>query len=500
MDSIRIKRGLSKNLPTRLPEGELAFCTDTQELWVGTGSSTSLKKVIDKETREKLEETNAQLIEATNELRNKVDINKLSLAVDVGGNIHIYVDGQKVGSGIRVICDVENTPLIPEELYQNFRFIPDPYNTGLLTTNLKQITITDVGQTELVDNIVYNVTTAGYLNIDFNYNVTNKALVTEGALIVIDGIDFYSWCNSGNVNRFNIDTNKNVDYTVKFTNCKFAKVTSQKSESISKIIFENCEFRDQVTMMNATYTKCFFGGEETIGRGFDGIYPYSNCHFNDCYFYYKCYEGGTGNHVDFIQYGGLEGYLCSNITVDNCRFEMPFLKLNDNVVDYPNACLMIQAERGNLDNVMITNCICNGGGYVFYLHPARGCTIDNAVVRNIEIGCSKRYGDLYPITPPSYVWDNVVDTNSLHVSSIFTDKGKTYVIVTNDTNTERSLDIITDKGVITKVIPAMPTYSELLDNTTFDDLPINIKIEISYLAKFVLCKENGDCLNGKILM
>lgn len=57
MDSIRIKRGLSKDLPANLPLGELAFCTDTQELWVGTGSSTPLKKVKDSE----LEQTNAQL-------------------------------------------------------------------------------------------------------------------------------------------------------------------------------------------------------------------------------------------------------------------------------------------------------------------------------------------------------------------------------------------------------------------------------------------------------
>lgn len=61
MDSIRVKRGLSKDLPTNLPLGELAFCTDTQELWVGTGSSTPLKKVKDSELEKNLEQTNAQL-------------------------------------------------------------------------------------------------------------------------------------------------------------------------------------------------------------------------------------------------------------------------------------------------------------------------------------------------------------------------------------------------------------------------------------------------------
>lgn len=61
MDSIRVKRGLSKDLPQSLPLGELAFCTDTQELWVGTGSSTPLKKVKDSELEKNLEQANAQL-------------------------------------------------------------------------------------------------------------------------------------------------------------------------------------------------------------------------------------------------------------------------------------------------------------------------------------------------------------------------------------------------------------------------------------------------------
>ena len=73
MDSIKVKRGLSKDLPTNLPLGELAFCTDTQELWVGTGSSTPLKKVKDSELEKNLKQTNAQLSQEIDVERKRID-------------------------------------------------------------------------------------------------------------------------------------------------------------------------------------------------------------------------------------------------------------------------------------------------------------------------------------------------------------------------------------------------------------------------------------------
>lgn len=42
-DSIRIKRGVSLDLPSSLPMGELAFCTDTKELWIGQGDNQPLQ-------------------------------------------------------------------------------------------------------------------------------------------------------------------------------------------------------------------------------------------------------------------------------------------------------------------------------------------------------------------------------------------------------------------------------------------------------------------------
>lgn len=55
MDSIRIKRGAKAQLPSELPLGELAFCTDTRELYVGMGEGTKPRPVTNTEITEKLD-------------------------------------------------------------------------------------------------------------------------------------------------------------------------------------------------------------------------------------------------------------------------------------------------------------------------------------------------------------------------------------------------------------------------------------------------------------
>ena len=56
MDSIRIKRGVKAQLPSELPLGELAFCTDTRELYVGMGEDTKPRPVTNTEITEHLAE------------------------------------------------------------------------------------------------------------------------------------------------------------------------------------------------------------------------------------------------------------------------------------------------------------------------------------------------------------------------------------------------------------------------------------------------------------
>ena len=70
MDSIRIKRGVKAQLPSELPLGELAFCTDTRELFVGMGKGTKPKPVTNTEITEHLAEVSSQLNKSANEIAN----------------------------------------------------------------------------------------------------------------------------------------------------------------------------------------------------------------------------------------------------------------------------------------------------------------------------------------------------------------------------------------------------------------------------------------------
>lgn len=47
MSQIKFKRGVKKSLPTHLPLGEPAFCTDTGELFIGLGTDRPLMQVKD---------------------------------------------------------------------------------------------------------------------------------------------------------------------------------------------------------------------------------------------------------------------------------------------------------------------------------------------------------------------------------------------------------------------------------------------------------------------
>ena len=70
-DSIRIKRGMSAELPESLPLGELAFCIDTRELWVGSGDGLPLKRVTNTEITQHLEEWNLLYTEVNERFETK---------------------------------------------------------------------------------------------------------------------------------------------------------------------------------------------------------------------------------------------------------------------------------------------------------------------------------------------------------------------------------------------------------------------------------------------
>lgn len=69
MDSIRIKRGPKAQLPSELPLGELAFCTDTRELYVGMGEGIKPRPVTNTELTDKLTTVSSELDTIENKIK-----------------------------------------------------------------------------------------------------------------------------------------------------------------------------------------------------------------------------------------------------------------------------------------------------------------------------------------------------------------------------------------------------------------------------------------------
>lgn len=72
-DSIRIKRGVKAQLPSELPLGELAFCTDTRELYVGMGEGTKPRPVTNTEITEHLAEWKGKYQEVSDQFQTKYE-------------------------------------------------------------------------------------------------------------------------------------------------------------------------------------------------------------------------------------------------------------------------------------------------------------------------------------------------------------------------------------------------------------------------------------------
>ena len=97
MDSIRVKRGLKQELPSSLPIGELAFCTDTRELYVGMGDNLPLKKVVDREVIEQCQELSSQLEHIVEiDIPNKLDKKRDKDVKITSNDLNMQDDGLKI--------------------------------------------------------------------------------------------------------------------------------------------------------------------------------------------------------------------------------------------------------------------------------------------------------------------------------------------------------------------------------------------------------------------
>lgn len=365
----------------------------------------------------------------------------------------------------------EQIPVLISQMEVDQRIIPDKYNTGCKgnlvvldgETSIEGFTVTYSGE-----NMVF----------DFYYRNTEAS----GEYVIKD-IDFSK-------HPIVIYHEQNVtDKKIKlvFKNCKFSTFsTGRMSSDVFSYEFRNCSFY-KFGGSNAVFSKCSFGGSYN-----DGLIPFCNVTVKDSYFsnFTTNDPNGNGLHTDGTQMFGNADTKVQNIIFKNCRFEVPALQISDRT-SYINACIMLQMEYNDADNVVIEDCIINGGGYSIYAWAKKdNYSLSRVYFRNLKIGSAKLFGNIYPKIDENVVFENVSDQNSLYVSSVWNDRDKTHIIVSNDTELERVLRVVTGNGSKDFVIEPCLGGKELRYDTSdkfFNDFPFDIDITVDKSNDYVIC-------------
>lgn len=330
--------------------------------------------------------------------------------------------------------------------------IPDLYNTGIENSiQMKEINTSSL---------------SGNTRLQMTQQVADTYCDSDG---VISNYHF---------DGIYIDFNKTITQTVTFKNCiftgddKIAYAVAVSAYGIDKgINFENCEFSHYKSAVSsgtwkATFDKCYI--HDMMQDAFK--INHSDIYLKNSYIHSLGVD--TTSHADGVQ---IENNI-NEVTVHiyNCRFDQPHTANNTE-----NAAIFAKCKDANII-LDIQKCYATGGNYTIYALNSETAKASGKV--ECVIGCSSRYGIA---NIADSVEQNVVSAGSLLVSTV--QNGKLYV--TNYTNKERTLKIVTDIEEKTVTIPKTPTYSEN-HAQEFSMYPFDTLVEFSAGAKWVKCYEN----------
>lgn len=309
---------------------------------------------------------------------------------------------------------------------------------------------------------------------------------------VIDNMDFTSSFifELGN----EIDSINRIIY---FKNCKFNFLRTGRRNDINiTYVFDNCEI-GSFSGSRCTFNNCRLGG-----MPYDGTNPFRYCYFNNCFITDLCpdetYPWVNALHLDGTQIFGWTDVENNHIHFKNCRFEcLPLPRSNSTV--YINACLMLSLDYNNARNISFTDCIVNGGGYSIYLQ-SKNYTFENVVLENIKVGCSAKYGTLYKNETNGVIYNNITDINSLYIGSVWKNNEGIHISISNDTNVERKVKIITNYNEYEFIIPKCLTYDEMIEDITiYNDFPFDIEKVINDNSRWIKCYDITDEHNVKLI-
>ena len=397
---------------------------------------------------------------------------------------------EKIFLGLAAVClfpglpvnAADDTPVEITTTAEDECPIPDKYTTGASGE------LTKVGLGDTVGGISFKVSGTGDANVlNFGYPV---APIPDTA--VIENCDFSDY-NFNSVQESMV-TDRNIKIT--FRNCKFGAVSKEAPDSNVFFVFESCTFR-RFQGSNASFENCAIGGSYE-----DGMHPFrhvslKNCYFSD--FNYVCPEGEY--HTDGVHIFGKKDVDVTDLTFEHCRFEMPYNQLGGSNA-YVNACFMLAPEYSDASDVVVKDCIMNGGGYTIYASDGNKHgefhAITNSRFENVLVGEAHLFGDIYPnMLSDGAEFAGMGDVDSLYIGAVGKEDGKTWFSVTNDTDEERILKIVTDVGSYTEKIPACPGGKAMRDVRERVDYPFDQQITIPVDPTYVVCFDMTDPEDAK---
>lgn len=399
------------------------------------------------------------------------------------------------------------------------KVIPDKYNTGAdESKNLKKVTASGY-----IANNVY-VSLRGDTN-QYNLSSSKENINTLPNKVVIRNLDFSEH------DFLVMGTNKyaNTKY-ITFENCKFKGFSNEAVEpgqSRVYITFNHCSFGGNVKTSYITLNDCKIGGFIS-----DAINPLREFYANNLYIYDLVHETTKGDvHIDGIQIYGdprsrnnaVNGIWYTKVETgeihfNNVRFEIPSIHY-DNMPEGTavNACVMFQLEYSDVNNVSFENLYVNGGGKWYPLYMDHGGRHEHSIHKewqheNLSMKDAMVSNNFGTIFYPNFIAEadvqNVDHHNQLFVSSVWQDKGgQTHIIVSNDTNTDKTLTVKSDIGIYEFEVPHCPSnwalngepnninHSEALKDANgrsyttyrFEDMPFDKEVIVPGSPSFVVC-------------
>ena len=386
----------------------------------------------------------------------------LLTGVALGNNSYVKIEDDPIAlSGTE-----ETGTVLVEQTADDLNVIPDKYNTGAKGKLEKVALGAKIGEIQLVggSNATKNV-------FDFYYR--NKNIV---GTVTIENYDFSAYP----ITQYSLDKTKRKICLV-FNNCKFSKIILDKNCGNISYKFNDCSI-ESFYGSNASFDRCKIG--ETYN---DGMNPFQQVEVKNCFFTdfgsMKNLEGDV--HSDGVQIFGATGIDMKDISFSNCRFEIPPVVPEGSKASI-NACITISPGKSSGKSIYVTDCILNGGGYSIYACANDNIALDDLKICNVRF-CAKKYEAIYHRGTMGISIGSIEETENLYVASVWKTNGKTHFSVSNDTNRDRVLKIITDLGEYKYIIPACKKGNDMTCNDKYSEMPFDIDITIDKNVKYAVC-------------